>query len=85
MPFRTPGFSGQAFLEETYARIGQLDELRRRAGLDVEIIVDGGIDFENASRCIRHGADSIVAGALNIFSHQQGLEKDLERLLRSLE
>lgn len=80
-----PGFSGQAFLEETYARIGQLDELRRRAGLDVEIIVDGGIDFENASRCLRHGADSIVAGALNIFSHQQGLEKDLERLLRSLE
>ena len=80
-----PGFSGQKFIEGTYDRLRQLSGARERSGSSFEIIVDGGIDFDNARPCISCGADSIVAGALNIFSHQKGLEKDTERLMKALE
>ncbi len=80
-----PGFSGQKFLIDTYDKISELNILRDTSGLDFKIMVDGGINFDNASKCISCGADVLVAGALCIFSHIEGLEKDTARFMRCLE
>ena len=80
-----PGFSGQKFIESTYEKIRELDRARKEKGLNFRILIDGGIDFENAPRCIEAGADSLVAGALCIFSGKDGFVKDARRFFEIVE
>ncbi len=58
----SPGFGGQPFQESAIARIAQLDAMRRERGLSFFIEVDGGINAENAARCVAAGVDVLVAG-----------------------
>ena len=81
----SPGFSGQQFLEGAYERIRALSALRDESGLTFKIVVDGGIDFDNASLCVDAGADCLVGGALCIFAGKDGLEDDARRFFRLLE
>lgn len=58
-----PGFGGQAFLP---AMIGKIELLRSqvsRAGLPVDIEVDGGIKAENVGEVVKAGANVIVSGS----------------------
>jgi len=55
-----PGFTGQSFMPECLDKIA---ELRRRAGHDFNIEVDGGINAETAAQTARAGANVAVAGA----------------------
>jgi ribulose-phosphate 3-epimerase len=59
-----PGYGGQAFMKEVLPKIA---ELRRHAEADgfkeLDIMVDGGINFETAARCAAHGANQFVAGS----------------------
>jgi ribulose-phosphate 3-epimerase len=57
-----PGFGGQAFLSNSYEKIRQLNELRRRYNRSFRIEVDGGVDSENIAQLARAGANSFVAG-----------------------
>ncbi len=57
-----PGFGGQKFIEQTYARVSELKEIIVRNKADVKIEIDGGVDLENASRLLKTGADVLVAG-----------------------
>lgn len=68
-----PGFSGQRFMESTYATISSLDALRNTEGFNYIIQVDGGISSENVFRCAYCGADVAVAGALAIFGQSEDL------------
>lgn len=55
-----PGFGGQAFIEDTYAR---LKKAREYIGdRDIELQVDGGVDTKNAAAIIAAGATNLVAG-----------------------
>ena len=57
-----PGFGGQNFIEQTYARVSELKEMIVRNKANVKIEIDGGVDLENASKLIKIGADVLVAG-----------------------
>ena len=57
-----PGFGGQKFIENTYAKVRQLRELLNRKNPDCLIEVDGGVNLQNAPLLYEAGADVLVAG-----------------------
>jgi ribulose-phosphate 3-epimerase len=57
-----PGFSGQAFIESSIAKIERARRLINDSGSKAIIQVDGGINIETAPRVADAGADSVVAG-----------------------
>ena len=57
-----PGFGGQSFIESQLPRIETIRKRIDAEGLDVELEVDGGINFETAPRAIAAGANVLVAG-----------------------
>ena len=58
-----PGFGGQAFIEEVLPKIKEVRSLITERGLSVEVEVDGGVNPETAARCVKAGADVLVAGS----------------------
>lgn len=58
-----PGFGGQSFIEESFDRICELDNMRKEMGLQFAIEVDGGIKLSNVEKVLDCGADIIVAGS----------------------
>ena len=57
-----PGFGGQKFIPSTLEKLKQLKEMVTRAGLSIDIEVDGGVTQENVAEIIKAGANVIVAG-----------------------
>ena len=57
-----PGYGGQAFMSEVLSKIRELYDALARAGRDVDILVDGGIDLTTVCLAAKHGANSFVAG-----------------------
>ncbi|MCP5115883.1 MAG: ribulose-phosphate 3-epimerase [bacterium] len=58
-----PGFGGQKFIPYTQDKIRQLDRMRREAGIDLPIEIDGGVTSENLAGLVGAGVDWIVAGS----------------------
>jgi ribulose-phosphate 3-epimerase len=57
-----PGFGGQSFIENTYRKLNDLNELRAKLGATFLIEVDGGVSVSNAKAIAAAGADVLVAG-----------------------
>jgi ribulose-phosphate 3-epimerase len=57
-----PGFAGQKFIDACFAKVAALREMRKRAGLAFEILVDGGVSADNIDKLALAGADIVVAG-----------------------
>lgn len=57
-----PGFGGQKFIENTYAKVRQLRELCNRKNPACLIEIDGGVNTANAPLLFEAGADVLVAG-----------------------
>jgi ribulose-phosphate 3-epimerase len=62
-----PGFGGQAFIESQLAKIAALRKAIDALGKPIDLEVDGGVNAETARRCIKAGADALVAGTA-VFS-----------------
>jgi len=58
-----PGFGGQSFIEETYAKVRTLKALIQEKGSATLIEIDGGVTNKNAKQLIDAGADVLVAGS----------------------
>ena len=58
-----PGFGGQSFIEETYAKVRALKALIQEKGSAALIEIDGGVTNKNAKQLIDAGADVLVAGS----------------------
>ena len=58
-----PGFGGQKFIENTYAKVAQLKDLIIQKNSKAMIQVDGGVNFEVGQKLYSHGADVLVAGS----------------------
>ena len=58
-----PGFGGQKFIENTYAKVRKLKELILKTGSKAWIEIDGGVNLGNAPKLIAAGADVLVAGS----------------------
>jgi len=57
-----PGFGGQKFIENSYAKISRLREMADRKNHTLIIQVDGGVDLSNAAKLYHAGANALVAG-----------------------
>lgn len=57
-----PGFGGQSFRPEMMEKVRRARELRDSLGLNYDIEVDGGINYETAQVSIENGANVMVAG-----------------------
>lgn len=64
-----PGFGGQTFMTEVLPKIAQARDAIDRAGLTVELEVDGGVDVSTAPVVAGAGARLLVAGSA-IFGHR---------------
>ncbi|UCD16520.1 MAG: ribulose-phosphate 3-epimerase [Candidatus Zixiibacteriota bacterium] len=58
-----PGFAGQQFIPGVFDKIAAADDIRRENGLQFEIMVDGGVDSDNAAELHAAGADILVSGS----------------------
>jgi ribulose-phosphate 3-epimerase len=58
-----PGFGGQRFIASQLRKVEAVRKMIDKAGLDVRVEVDGGIDPEIARQCVAAGADVLVAGS----------------------
>ena len=62
-----PGFGGQAFINSQLAKISALRKAIDVLGKSIDLEVDGGVNIETAKKCIKAGADVLVAGTA-VFS-----------------
>ena len=68
-----PGFGGQKFIEQTYAKIKELRALSAGINDSLMIEIDGGVGTNNAARLLEAGADVLVAGS-SVFAAQDPVE-----------
>ena len=79
----TPGFSGQAFIEEMVDKIARLRQILDERGLACELEVDGGITAQTAPKAVKAGARVLVAGSA-IFNRRESVKEAMDRLRASL-
>ena len=58
-----PGFGGQSFIENTYAKVEKLKALINKKNTATIIEIDGGVTNKNAKQLVDAGADVLVAGS----------------------
>ena len=75
-----PGFGGQKFMPEVLKKTKLVRNLIDERNLNVDVEIDGGIDFENCSKAKDAGANILVSGS-TIFKENKGdLKKNIEIL-----
>jgi ribulose-phosphate 3-epimerase len=58
-----PGFGGQSFIASQLRKIEAVRKMIDKAGRDIRLEVDGGVNSETARQCADAGADVLVAGS----------------------
>ena len=78
-----PGFGGQSFIENTYAKVEKLKALIHKKNSSTLIEIDGGVTNKNAQQLVAAGADVLVAGSY-VFSAQDPIATiaDLKQLIK---
>ena len=78
-----PGFGGQSFIENTYAKVEKLKKMITEKNASTLIQIDGGVTNKNAKQLAESGADVLVAGSY-IFRSENPTETivDLNNLLK---
>tara|TARA_B100000965_G_scaffold124841_1_gene103423 strand:- start:579 stop:1244 length:666 start_codon:yes stop_codon:yes gene_type:complete len=72
-----PGFGGQKFIPEVLEKTKKIKEIVDKRKLNIEIEIDGGINFDNCTQAKKAGANVIVSGS-TIFKENQGdLKKNI--------
>lgn len=76
-----PGFGGQKFIENTYAKVRNLRALCNAKNANILIEIDGGVTSENAAALAQAGADVLVAGSF-VFKSDNPTQtiEDLQRI-----
>jgi ribulose-phosphate 3-epimerase len=77
-----PGFSGQKFMPEVLTKLKEIKKIITDKKVNVEIEIDGGIDFDNCKAAKEAGANVLVSGS-TIFKENKGDLKKNIGLLRS--
>ena len=68
-----PGFGGQSFIAECLKKADQI----RQLSSNINIEVDGGVNFETIASCARSGVNLFVAGTAitNLSDRKQAITK----------
>jgi len=78
-----PGFGGQKFMPEVLEKTRLIKDIIERKNLNVDIEIDGGINFQNCSQAKKAGANILVSGS-TIFKENKGdLKKNIEILRKN--
>ena len=75
-----PGFGGQKFMPEVLEKIKELKILQKEKGIDFDIEIDGGINFENSKIAIKAGANILVSGTTIFKSNNGDIKKNIDLL-----
>ena len=75
-----PGFGGQKFMPEVLIKVKELKKIQKEKGLDFDIEIDGGINFDNAKIVIEAGANILVSGTTIFKSNNGDIKKNIEIL-----
>ena len=78
-----PGFGGQKFMPEVLDKIKKLKKIQIEKGLNFDIEIDGGINFENSKIAIKAGANILVSGTTVFKCNNGNIKKNID-LLKSL-
>ena len=73
-----PGFGGQSFLYDQIKKIESISHYIKENNLDVDIEIDGGINYETGKLCVDAGANILVAGSF--LFEQSDLIKATDKL-----
>jgi ribulose-phosphate 3-epimerase len=75
-----PGFGGQKFMPEVLKKTKTVRDLINQHNYNVDVEIDGGINFENCSKAKDAGANILVSGS-TVFKENKGdLKKNIEIL-----
>jgi len=77
-----PGFGGQKFMPEVLEKMKILKDIINKKKLNIDIEIDGGINFANSKQAKESGANILVSGS-TIFKENNGNLKKNIQLLRS--
>lgn len=76
-----PGFAGQKIIPATIEKTAQLRKILDEKGYtNIEIEVDGNINYENAEKMKNAGANIFVAGTSSVFGKNTTLEDGVAKL-----
>ena len=75
-----PGFGGQKFISSALDKLKLLRKEIDQSGRDIELEIDGGINFENIQSVIDVGADVIVAGTTVFTGGQSEYANNIKKL-----
>ena len=76
-----PGFGGQKFMPEVLPKLRELKKIIEKEKLNIDLEIDGGINFENSKIAKEAGANILVSGS-TIFKKNNGDLKKNINLLR---
>jgi ribulose-phosphate 3-epimerase len=77
-----PGFGGQKFMPEVLEKVKILKKIVDEKKLNIDIEIDGGINFDNSHQAKEFGANILVSGS-TVFKENNGNLKKNIQLLRS--
>ena len=77
-----PGFGGQKFMPEIIEKVESIKKIISKKSLNVDIEIDGGINFNNSKLVKDAGANILVSGS-TVFKENNGDLKKNISLLRS--
>ncbi len=75
-----PGFGGQKFMPEVLEKVKKLKKIKDEEGLNFDIEIDGGINFDNSKLAIDAGANILVSGTTIFKSNNGDIKKNIELL-----
>lgn len=78
-----PGFGGQKFIPEVLPKVAQARQYLKEQGRELDVEIDGGINAENASKAVSHGANVLVAG--NAIFSQPDIAKAITQIRSAAE
>ena len=76
------GFGGQKFMPEVLDKMKKLRNIINEKKLNIDIEIDGGINFNNSKKAKEFGANILVSGSTVFKEHDGNLKKNIQ-LLRS--
>ena len=74
-----PGFGGQKFMPEVLSKVKELRAKIDQEKLNIDIEIDGGIDFETAKLAKDAGVDILVSGT-TLFDSKDNLKSNIQKL-----
>ena len=74
-----PGFGGQKFMPEVLEKVKFFRSKIKNENLNVDIEIDGGIDFKTAPLAIKAGANILVSGT-TIFKGENNISENIKNL-----